>query len=268
MKVLVFGPSGSGKTYCSKVLSEKGYPVFDADLVDGLHGWYNFYMNQKGYSSLILILIFSIGVLVVGSYFYTNSNNKVVEQKENALELATATKDIEDTSSVDVPNKNFISNELGIAFDYPKVSDDYYKWPLSVSQSRNRLNLMMQQPTKDPEVFQWVEVFSKDPNQDLATAIRESVLEDYSTDTCLVEQVTPESSLVPNGPSYSYARITVPVDSTAANCPNEYTTTNFVSYFIYDSNYPDKFIYLSLGQEPGPMLPNGEIWTKSIEIFH
>lgn len=41
MKVLIFGASGSGKTYCVETLAKEGHSVFDADTVNGLHGWYN-----------------------------------------------------------------------------------------------------------------------------------------------------------------------------------------------------------------------------------
>lgn len=41
MEVLIIGSSGSGKTYLSKRFKEFGVNAFDADEIDGLHGWYN-----------------------------------------------------------------------------------------------------------------------------------------------------------------------------------------------------------------------------------
>lgn len=41
MKILIMGPSGSGKTYLSKEFKKMGLNTFDADDLDGLHGWYN-----------------------------------------------------------------------------------------------------------------------------------------------------------------------------------------------------------------------------------
>lgn len=35
------GSSGSGKTYLAKYFAGKGLNAFDADEIDGLHGWYN-----------------------------------------------------------------------------------------------------------------------------------------------------------------------------------------------------------------------------------
>lgn len=40
-KVLVIGPSGSGKSYFSSRLREQGVNAIDADLIEGLHGWYD-----------------------------------------------------------------------------------------------------------------------------------------------------------------------------------------------------------------------------------
>lgn len=41
MKILVAGPSGSGKSYISSELRKLGVNAVDADLVIGLHGWFD-----------------------------------------------------------------------------------------------------------------------------------------------------------------------------------------------------------------------------------
>lgn len=41
MKVLIIGSSGSGKTFLTEKFREKGFNAFDADEIEGLHGWYN-----------------------------------------------------------------------------------------------------------------------------------------------------------------------------------------------------------------------------------
>ena len=41
MKILIMGSSGSGKTHLSKEFSKRGFNAFDADEIEGLHGWYN-----------------------------------------------------------------------------------------------------------------------------------------------------------------------------------------------------------------------------------
>lgn len=38
--ILIIGPSGSGKTYISAVLRKQEINALDADLVDGLSGWF------------------------------------------------------------------------------------------------------------------------------------------------------------------------------------------------------------------------------------
>ena len=49
MKVLVTGPSGAGKTYVSAKLKEAGYPVIDADDIQGLSAWYDDQGHQVEY---------------------------------------------------------------------------------------------------------------------------------------------------------------------------------------------------------------------------
>ena len=41
MKTLIPGPSGAGKTFLSKEFRKMGINAFDADELDGLHGWYD-----------------------------------------------------------------------------------------------------------------------------------------------------------------------------------------------------------------------------------
>lgn len=49
MKILVIGASGSGKTYVSSKLKELGVNAVDADLIDGLSGWYDGKGNEVKY---------------------------------------------------------------------------------------------------------------------------------------------------------------------------------------------------------------------------
>lgn len=48
-KVLIIGPSGSGKTYVSAFLRGKGINAPDADLIEGLHGWFDGNGNKVNY---------------------------------------------------------------------------------------------------------------------------------------------------------------------------------------------------------------------------
>ena len=41
MRILIIGSSGSGKTFLSEEFSKRGLNAFDADEIEGFHGWYN-----------------------------------------------------------------------------------------------------------------------------------------------------------------------------------------------------------------------------------
>ena len=41
MRILITGPSGAGKTHLAKEFRKMGLNSFDADELDGLHGWYD-----------------------------------------------------------------------------------------------------------------------------------------------------------------------------------------------------------------------------------
>lgn len=49
MRILVIGPSGSGKTFISSKIKELGVNAMDADLIDGLSGWYDGNGNEVNY---------------------------------------------------------------------------------------------------------------------------------------------------------------------------------------------------------------------------
>jgi adenylate kinase family enzyme len=47
--ILITGPSGSGKTYISATLRKRGINALDADLIEGLSGWFGVGGTQVKY---------------------------------------------------------------------------------------------------------------------------------------------------------------------------------------------------------------------------
>ena len=214
-------------------------------------------MREKGSSALILILLVLIS-LAFGLFYFVSSDD------------GSSTPTVEQLPTVEnlVQDKQYTSKNLGITFMYPSITDPYYRWPMSVYENGNRIELRYDHPSAGVTVDQWLEVFSKVSDQNFEESINKRFLVGYPPSKCAVINVP-----VPEGlgrTDYRFAQIVVNSDyyenilDSIDMCVPNYTTTNFASYFIYSPSHPDKFMYLSLGHQQGVALSNGTPWWHTI----
>lgn len=167
------------------------------------------------------------------------------------------------------PNlKTFTSDALKISFDYLQVQPDYPKEKTSVSVSGNKVYIYM--GTK-PEEGQWVEVFQKDKNDTLAQAIKKQFLQGIADKDCFVVDSNAQNKFPAN---YKLAEISFPYDpnsdipmfATENKCPQTYTQSNGISFFLADTNHPDIFLFFSIGQY-GINADGGKMWQETIKFL-
>jgi hypothetical protein len=152
-------------------------------------------------------------------------------------------------SAIDSNIKAYYSTTQGIVFSYVPV---YSPDDLTVTERENIIYLHIS--GEFPEDGQSIEVFDKEPEMDLAKSIEKRFLSDelISGGDCYVEvSVDPR----PGFNRYERAEISYPEPQSpdapfwenASRC-SKYARTNGVTYFLYNQDIPDKYIYVKLGQ--------------------
>jgi len=165
--------------------------------------------------------------------------------------------------------KTYTSQKLGVSFQYLVSQGD------PIIEEGNKIYV----GGKDG---QWVEVFSKNSNDDLAAAIKKQLLANISEKDCYVETYPARSGF--SGPNYypsnyEMASISYPVTDPEnfleamenTKCPKTYQSSNGVSYFLADKNYPSKFFFFSIGQyailaEPGNINEGKKTWQDTFKV--
>lgn len=153
--------------------------------------------------------------------------------------------------------KTFISEKLGMQFDYLASQGD----PVI---------------EQDDTVYvggkngQWVQEFSKNPNDDLKTAISKKFLAGIAEKDCWVEQ-TKTSNILTAQIKYEFTDLEDP-RFTDNKCPADYRMTNGLRYFWMDTNHPDKFFFFSIGQYAilgEPDRPGGgeKTWQDTFKVI-
>lgn len=170
------------------------------------------------------------------------------------------------------PNiKTFTSADLGVSFNYLENQNDE---KFSAKQIGSKVYVYQ---TKFPVTQgQYVEVFSKDKNDDLKTAIEKKFLVNRPRTDCFVEIIENPVAKQPTPANFVLAQISVPhlpdegmeqLSVKWDKCPSPYTATNGIAYFAFDPTHPDKFIFFSIGQYAIEGGPNNLLWQSTLKFL-
>ena len=163
---------------------------------------------------------------------------------------------------------------------YNAGNPQYQDTPLSVKEIGNKVYIY---GGDNPQSGKYVQVFSKDPQESMADAITRQVLHGYSLQDCLVKPANLEKRYLTHS-NYQYMQVTTPYtpnqsyDTTSAEaqkCPEfTYTRINGVSYFMMDTNHPDKLLFVKLGmdnigsvQNKPNNLEDFTTWDQSLKVL-
>lgn len=180
-----------------------------------------------------------------------------------------------DTTQLSPTAETFTSDRLGVTFTYePKPIETF---EVVVTERDNKI--YVHGTEEEPEQGKTIEVFSKDASLSLSDAIKLQFLKNIAVTDCFVEDIarSPED---PRPGSYIFAEISYPPPATpdapfwenSFKCPQEYSKTNAVQYFMMNQEVPTKFIFVKLGQDSittDGVVRDGESrydWSSSIRI--
>lgn len=203
---------------------------------------------------VILIPLMTMVLIAVSSLIFSRSDSNY-NNRQNPPPPEAVTEgnelggEIEPVPETDVVGEvlTYSSQALGIEFDY------YSTESAKIVEEGNIIYVYPREwDSADYKEGQWVEVFQKDRNTAFEIAIKGQTQGGY--DACMINAYT---ELWPNYnyPSSYTAYATYEQSgsminpSTSDKCNEEYQTfLNGNAYFLADSNHPDKFLYLSIGQ--------------------
>ena len=204
--------------------------------------WYKVTWYSKLISAILFGAVFLIGIKIGQQYQET-------KETQNFLWVTTPQRELpadNDTSIGKV--QTFTSEKLGISFQY---AEQNFGHDIVVKEVGDKV-YVYSPPQQTIQQGQSVQEFSKDPKDNLTTAISKNFLAGISAKECSVELSSPESYQYPA--SYVVAQITYPKTpdlvpgQISAKCPQAYSQTNGIRFFVMDRQIPDKFFFFDIGQ--------------------
>ncbi|MDD2822642.1 MAG: prepilin-type N-terminal cleavage/methylation domain-containing protein [Candidatus Daviesbacteria bacterium] len=227
--------------------------------------------KQNGFTpiAVIIALVILLVAAVAGIIFFSNKTPQPAPIQGILTVTPTVSVVLSPTVSVTstpTPTKSYpgttqyISPKLKVAFNY-LVNQDGQK--ALVKESGSKIYVYIEGTSFDKG--QYVEVFNKNKSDTLAEAIEKQFLGGISKTDCFVAPYTVKSSLA----NYSADTISYPKNADLgpgeipAKCPQKYSESNGISYFLADSNHPDKFLFFSIGQY-GISAGNNILWQDTI----
>ncbi len=229
---------------------------------------------NKGFSKINTLVI--VLLLIAAAYFISTNHTQAPKDS------------IQDEQVNQTPNLNTIfglnqkesgtqiyySEKLGVGLTYLP----YENSSVQVTEKDNSINID----------DQTIEVFDKDSNVTLQKAIEDKFLHGYDPKNCFVKTYDHSAEGVQEGdPTYTMAIISYPptTDTNAPfwqnseKCPQQYSATNGLQYFLYNPSVPSKFLFVRIGQysaasdglissENGGFQTQGRFnWSNSIRIL-
>lgn len=251
------------------------------------------YRNKSGFASATIVLILGV-VVFAGIAVYllvlnktnntgttpisSDSNKGNTNNHENPSPTASVKQN--DISS---PIK-YVSKTLGISFEYlPTQSYDAKTYIKEVGNKIYVYAVGNAYGNTDPNRYedgQFVEVFSKDKNKSLKEALQDRFLTGAYAQYCQVDEDTIGFGNKSTPKTYVKANINLKNRENVSNvddlyeklknCPDPYTQRNGVSYFLADTEHPDKFLFFSIGQYQIDASKEGDGslgWQDTIEFL-
>ena len=198
-------------------------------------------------------------------------------------EISIMSKEIEEINQdkTDLLNKEgtletYTSKDLGISFSY--FQPEKFSAPLKVKEIGDKIYLYVNSSKTEPDEptkGQFIQVFNKDPQQDLKETIKTNFLQNYSLEDCIVATPSLGKRYSTYNPNNEYLRIDLPgpvedvktLEEKSAACPDVYTNTRKgTGYFVMDKNHSDRYAFVNLGQSGGFMSYPGLAWDMTIRF--
>lgn len=227
---------------------------------------------------LILGVLMLIIALVAGAYYLgvrqtAPEKTSIVPTGITATATSAPLPSVPPTVSPEtIPGrKTFTSNKLGLTFSYLESNNSGFQ-TITVKEAGNKICVTYDVNDANCSKGQYVEVFQKSPADTIEQAITKRFLANYSSNECYALKDNRYSNL--NYPaSYETAVISFPKPTNTdgpwweigSKCPQTYTESNGMAYFLEDKNHPDKLLFFSIGQyaiDAG----NNKTWNQTLQF--
>jgi hypothetical protein len=131
--------------------------------------------NKKGFITQVVLLLI-LAVAVVAGYLYIKFAQSTTDIGRGEFSIPTFSPIPEVTTPADNTSatKLYTSEKLGIEFNY---SPTFFDYSVSVKEIGNKIYVYDEK--LKPEEGQYLEFFTKDPNDSLSTAINKNFLNCY-----------------------------------------------------------------------------------------
>jgi hypothetical protein len=244
--------------------------------------------NPKSSSNILAIIfkyvaigtgIAGIGILMAVGGFLLGQRNNVSKKQVAAptptvvvTQVPTQTPNLESSiKDTDIAGQKRYSNpRFGISFIFPTTVEGE---SVDIKESGNKIYVYN---TKSPYTQgQYIEVFQKDVTQTLDGAIQKQFLSGISPKDCFVKE-TKADSYLGYPVSFVFRTIGYPINENsdvpyfaqANKCPEPYTATNGLAYFLGDTKHPKAYLFFSIGQYAIPIAENSKVtWQDTIKFL-
>jgi len=270
-------------------------------------------MNQKSFANIILVIVV-VAIVVVGGYFFIVKKSEPTAQQptptpssnvqtptpttsqqptptpSSNVQTPTPTTSQQPTptqpqlnlniifglSSKEAGTKIYYSEKLGVGFTYLEAI--YFKGAdVTVTEIGSKIYVHLS--NENPEEGKSIEVFTKDPDISFHKAIENKFLVGIDPKDCFVSTNDVREPKLLN---YISAEISFPYSTdpngwwglNSDRCPEYYSETKGVQYFLMNNDVAGKFLFVKLGQDviasdgtPWPEEWGGVDWSDSIQIL-
>ncbi len=151
-------------------------------------------------------------------------------------------------------NGDYISYKLKVKFNVNTKAPEK-AW---VKEEGNKIYVVPGDVNTKYTEGQWLEVFTKQQNEEIKTAMQKQFLTGISEKDCFIDEYrggVGKESTNSRAKGYQYYFINYPGSDNFENwnnnkCPEQYRATNGIRYFVYDPKHPTRYVYLDIGQYP------------------
>ena len=251
-------------------------------------------MNQKSFANIILVIVV-VAIVVVGGYFFIVKKSEPTAQQptptpSSNVQTPTPTTSQQPTptqpqlnlniifglSSKEAGTKIYYSEKLGVGFTYLEATD-IKGADVTVTEIGSKIYVHLS--NENPEEGKSIEVFTKDPDISFHKAIENKFLVGIDPKDCFVSTNDVREPKLLN---YISAEISFPYSTdpngwwglNSDRCPEYYSETKGVQYFLMNNDVAGKFLFVKLGQDviasdgtPWPEEWGGVDWSDSIQIL-
>lgn len=233
--------------------------------------------NQSTSTILIVVILILLGVAGY-AYLAKAPTPPDATNNSNVSPVNNSNSEAEDPFGLDKKNpdtKVYISDALGIGFTYNPTGTANNV--IQITEDANTIYVHGRE--QEPAQGQWIEVFTKDSTTSFEQTLQNQFLSDLRPADCYIKIYDANDMSLPHYVAAGISADPLPNSDgpwweRAEQCNPDYAETNGVRYFLMNNTVPNKFIFVSIGQDSitsdGTPINDSSTfnWSHSIRIIN